>query len=220
MKSMGNEGKKNVAKAPGGRVPQALLLPEDAVYPVFLRLQGRRVLVVGGGAVALQRTLALLHAGASITLIAPQVVPELEALAASGQIQILLREFQRPDVVRDYFLVIGATNHPSTQTALWEEAEKLGLLCNVVDVPRHCNYFTPAVVERGGLKIAIGSTGQSPVFSGKLRQALEESLPPDTAQWLETLGELRQRLKKIFPHDMRKRKQLIDEFIAKAGRSR
>jgi precorrin-2 dehydrogenase/sirohydrochlorin ferrochelatase len=187
------------------------------IYPIFLRLRDRRVLIVGGGEVALQRVLHLLATGAKITLIAPQVRPELERLAETGPLQLLRREFERTDVKDGYFLVIGATNHPPTQAALWEEAEKLGLLCNVVDDPQHCNYFTPAVVTRGDLKIAIGSAGQSPVLAGRLRQAMEEALPQDTDKWVEVLGDLRRELKKIFPHDMQKRKQMLDKFIAKAS---
>ena len=129
--------------------PSGVHEPSHDVYPVFLRLRNRRVLVVGGGEIALQRVRKLLAAGAKVTLIAPNIKPEFEPLAESEQLRLVHRAFQRADVNGQYFLVIGATNHPPTQTALWEEAEKLGLLCNVVDDPQHCNYFTPAVVERG-----------------------------------------------------------------------
>ena len=164
-----------------------------------LRLRNRRVLVVGGGEIALQRVRKLLAAGAKVTLIAPNIKPEFEPLAESEQLRLVHRAFQRADVNGQYFLVIGATNHPPTQTALWEEAEKLGLLCNVVDDPQHCNYFTPAVVERGDLQIAISTAGESPAFAHRLKCEIETHLPQDLGPWLTEQGELRREVLASLP---------------------
>ncbi len=169
------------------------------IYPVFLRLRGRRVLVVGGGEVALQRVRKLLDTGAKITLIAPRIKPEFGPLAESGQLQLVHRKFQRMDVDGGYFAVIGATNHPPTQAALWEEAERLGLLCNVVDDPQHCNYFTPAVVERGDLQIAISTAGESPAFAHQLKREIEAQLPQDLGPWLTEQGALRREVRAALP---------------------
>ncbi len=181
------------------RSPTSCVHEQSDVYPVFLRLRNRRVLVVGGGEIALQRVRKLLAAGAKITLIAPNIKPQFRSLAESGQLHIVQREFQRTDVDEQYFLVIGATNHPSTQTALWEEAERLGLLCNVVDDPQHCNYFTPAVVERGDLQIAISTAGESPAFAHRLKCEIEAQLPQDLGPWLTEQGELRREVLAAVP---------------------
>ncbi len=185
----------------------------NTLFPVFLRLKDRRALVVGGGAVAETRVEQLLAAGARVTVIAPEVSPALNERAASGGIELHHRYFTRRDVSRKYFLVVGATNDPGTQSELAREAERQGLLYNVVDDVDHCNFFTPAVVERGDLKIAISTNGQSPVLASRLRQDLESALPDWIGEWVKELGDLRRRLKLDPGLDLEKRKQIIREVI-------
>jgi precorrin-2 dehydrogenase len=185
------------------------------LFPIFLKLRGRPALVVGGGTMAAVRVRQLVKAGARVTVIAPEIGPEIEAAARGDVVTLIRREFKAGDLSGDLFLVVGATDDPEVQETLAREAERLGLLFNIVDKPQYCNYYTPAVVERGGLCIAIGSEGQSPVLAGRLRQILDESLPDDAGDWTALLGELRERLKTIFPADMARRRELINEFIAK-----
>ncbi len=188
------------------------------LYPIFLRVRKRRVLVVGGGHMATVRVKQLLAAGARVTVVSPRFSRALQALARSAYVEVVNRKFAPSDVSRDYFVVIGATNHRPTQAAIAQEAEKAGILYNVVDSPEHSNFYTPAVVERGKLKIAIASDGLSPVLSGRLRRILDDALPQDAGDWTALLGELRKRLKTIFPDDMNKRKALINEFIERITR--
>ncbi|MGB7623053.1 MAG: bifunctional precorrin-2 dehydrogenase/sirohydrochlorin ferrochelatase [Terriglobia bacterium] len=185
------------------------------LFPVFLRLQNRRALVVGGGAMAALRTKQLLAAGARVTVIAPAINGSLDELAEAGRIELMDRPFARRDVSTSYFIVIGATDDPATQAALGEEAERLGLLYNVVDDVEHSNFYTPALVERGDLKIAISTNGLSPVLARQLRQELEDAIPPAAGEWIKQLGQLRQSLKFEIPVDFETRKQIIQEVIDK-----
>jgi siroheme synthase-like protein len=185
------------------------------LFPVFLRLQNRRALVVGGSTMAALRTRQLLAAGAVVTVIAPAVNAFLDELAEAGRIEFIERNFERDDVNRRYFIVIGATNDPAVQAALADEAERLGLLYNVVDNVEHSNFYTPALVERGDLKIAISTNVLSPVLARQMRQELEAAIPPVTSEWIKQLGQLRQSLKFEIPVDFETRKRIIEEVIEK-----
>lgn len=190
----------------------------NELYPIFVRLRNRRTLVVGGGAMATVRVKQLLAAGAAVTVIAPEASDEIERLASEGSLQLIKREFERSDVDQSFFVVIGATNNGPAQQALAEEAERRGLLYNVVDHPEHCNFYTPAVVERGDLKIAICTQGQSPVLSGRVRRELEKALPASAGEFTAMLGDLRKKLKLKIPGNLKRQKELLTEFIDKAGK--
>jgi siroheme synthase-like protein len=188
------------------------------LFPIFLKLRGRSALVVGGGAMAALRVRQLMRAGALVTVIAPTTCADLKNVAKANSVTVIRREFERADLGKGYFLVVGATDNPAVQQAVSEEAERCEILYNVVDNPQHCNFYTPATVERGDLTVAICSEGQSPVLSGRLRQILDEALPREAGEWTALLGELRERLKEVFPADMEKRKALINEFIERQSK--
>lgn len=162
------------------------------------------------------RAKQLLDAGAHVTLIAPDVQAELEALGEKARLEIVRRTFERSDITLDYFIVIGATDDASVQRALAEEAGRQGILCNVVDAPALCSFYTPAVVERGDLKIAISTHGQSPLLAGRIRQWLEEALPKEMEALTAAMGHLRSQLKVLFPGDLEKQKEWLAEFLERA----
>ena len=183
------------------------------LFPVFLKLSNYRTLVVGAGKMAALRVKQLLAAGAKVTVIAPAADASLASLAEAGLIEMHERAFVRSDVTRDYFLVIGATDDPATQVAVADEAKALGLLYNLVDAPEHCNFFTPAVVERGDLRIAISTNGQSPVLARRLRELLEAIIPSAAGEWVRELGAMRRKLRFEIPSDYEARKRIIEEVI-------
>jgi siroheme synthase-like protein len=188
------------------------------LFPVYLRLNRRRVLVVGGGTMASLRVRQLLAAGARVAVVAPMVTASLNELAQNGSIELHVRSFVPLDITPDCFMVIGVTDDPAIQETLAREAERHGLLYNVVDDIEHCNFFTPAVVERGDLKIAISTNGQSPVLARRLREELEAVLPEDSDEWVRQLGELRRRLKLEIPAEFETRKRIIEEVIERTLR--
>ncbi len=190
----------------------------NPLFPIFLKLKDRHALVVGGGSMAAQRVKQLLAAGARVTVIAPAVNAVLDDLAELGKIAVYQRPFEINDVTRDYFIVIAATNDPDAQKVLAEQADRLGVLLNVVDDTERSNFYTPAVVERGDLKIAISTNGSSPVLARRLRQDLEAALPESTGEWIQELGELRKKLKIEIPSDSERRRQIMEEVIERTLR--
>ena len=186
------------------------------MFPIFLKLDGRRALVVGGGKMATLRVKQLVGAGARVTLIAPRIDAEIEELGEAGRIELLRRKFDRTDLSRRYFIVIAATNDSKIQKAVFEEADRRGVLCNVVDKPKVCNFYMPAIVDRGDLKIAISTSGRSPALAGKLREYLEEAIPENSADLTQIVGLLRSRLKLEIPGDLETQKKMVSEFIEKA----
>jgi len=163
------------------------------------------------------RVRQLLAAGAAVTVIAPRTSDEIERLAAKGSLQLIKREFERTDVNLDFLVVIGATNNASVQHELVEEAERHRLLYSIVDSLEHSNFCTPAVVERGDLKIAICTQGQSPVLAGRLRRELEEAIPATASELTGLAGHLREKLKLKIPGKLKRQRELLAEFIEKAA---
>ena len=188
------------------------------LFPIFLKLSGRNALVVGGGKMAALRVKQLISAGAKVRVISPNSGAEIESLAKAESIALVRRGFKRTDLSRRYFIVIAATNDSKVQKAVFEEAERRGILCNVVDKPARCSFYMPAIVHRGDLKIAISTSGRSPALAGKLRQYLEEAVPKNAADLTETVGRLRSRLRLEIPGDLAAQKKLVDEFVEKVVR--
>ena len=190
------------------------------LFPIFLKLDGRKALVVGGGKMAAVRAKQLISAGARVTVVSPKAGSEIERLATAKSIVLVRRGFRRTDLSRRYFIVIAATDDPKTQKAVFEAAERLGILCNVVDKPESCHFYMPAIVHRGDLKIAISTSGRSPALAGKLRQYLEEAVPENAADLTEVVGRLRTRLRMEIPRDLATQKKLVDEFVERVLKKR
>lgn len=168
-------------------------MKSPALYPAFLKLAGRKCLVVGAGMVAQGKIEGLLASEAAVRVVAPQATAKIEALAREGKIAWERRPFVRSDL-DEVFLVIVATDSAETNRQIFHEAQSRRVLCNVVDDPAHCDFYYPAVVRRGALQIAISTAGLSPALGQRLRQELEQQFGPDYESWLEHLGEQRTRL--------------------------
>lgn len=153
--------------------------------PIFVRLEGRPCLVVGGGEVAARKVGRLLAAGARVEVVAPRPAAAVRALADAGRITLREAAFD-PTRVGDPVLVIAATDDPATNRAVADAAARAGRLCNVVDDPDPSTFISPSIVERGPLVIAISSGGAAPLLARLLRQQLERLLPArlgDLAGW-------------------------------------
>src|SRR5580704_6661222 len=143
--------------------------------PIFLQVEGKRCLVVGGGEVALRKVQPLIDAGASVTVISPQVTADLASLAESGRISLLRRSYRTGDM-RGYQLVYAATDDREVQRRLFEESRTLNILINVADAPEFCSFIVPSVIRRGRLQVAISTEGASPTTARLLRQRMEHWL--------------------------------------------
>jgi len=158
-------------------------------YPAFLNLQGKKVVVVGGGKVAERKVLTLLRAGAVVTVISPLLTKRLHKAKEAGHMSHLSRTYRKGDL-KDSFMVIAATDTPEVNTSVAADAP--GLL-NVVDVPAECNFIAPSVVERGPLVFAISTGGTSPAFAKAVRREIEISYGKVFSDYLGFVKTLRSR---------------------------
>ncbi len=168
------------------------------LLPIFLRLERRPCLVVGAGRVALEKIESLRGAGAAITVVAPEAIPKLRALAEEGALVWRQRWFE-PSDLDGIFVVIAATNAPDVNHAVYEEALRRNVLCNAVDDPPNCDFYFGSVVARGDLQIAISTAGESPALAQRLRREIDAQLPDDLGLWLDELGGLRREVRAATP---------------------
>jgi precorrin-2 dehydrogenase / sirohydrochlorin ferrochelatase len=161
-----------------------------SLFPMFVKLQGKQVLVVGAGKVAAPKIAGLLETGARIRVVTLQASPAVHEWARAGKIELELRAFS-PDDLNGIFLAVVATSSRGLNERIYHEAQQLGVLCNVVDVPDLCDFFYPSIVRRGDLQIAVSTAGQSPSLAQKIRQQLENQFGPGYADWVAELGETR-----------------------------
>lgn len=164
-----------------------------SLFPIFVKLEDRPVLVVGGGRIGEQKIRSLLATGARIHVVAPETTEAIQSWARSGKITLEARDFS-PSDLDGIFLVVAATSSQELNERIFAEAQCRSALCNVVDVPEYCDFYYPAVVQRGDLQIAISTAGQSPSLAGQIRQQLEWRFGPEYGKWVAELGETRRRV--------------------------
>jgi len=160
---------------------------------MFVKLDGRQVLVVGAGRVGEPKIRGLLPTGAKIRVIALAASEAVQEWARNGDLVLEERGFVLSDL-DNAFLVVVATSSRDLNDLIFQEAHARRILCNVVDVPEQCHFYYPAVVQRGNLQIAISTSGQSPSLAQKLRRQLERQFGPGYAQWVAELGETRRKV--------------------------
>lgn len=181
----------------------------EKLFPMFLKLASRPCLVVGAGAIAESKIASLLEAGANISVVALEATPQVLSWAQANVIHWHPRPFE-PDDLAGMFLVVAATSSTKLHERIFELATQRGVLCNIVDVPPLCDFYYPAVVQRGALQIAISTAGQSPALAQRLRKQLEEQFGPEYEEWLAQLGEARDTLHST-SLDPEERKRLLHD---------
>lgn len=159
-------------------------------YPLFLDLEGRDVVIVGGGGVAARKAASLQTHGARVTVVAPAFAPELEATEVT-----LRRRGYEPGDLDGAAMVIAATDDAAINAAVAAECRRRGILVNVVDDTALCDFIVPAVVESGSIQLAVSTGGQSPALARKLKADLEHALGPEYAEVNDILGSLRENAK-------------------------
>jgi len=152
-------------------------------YPVFLNLQNKKAVVIGGGKVAERKILSLLKAKADITVISPDITAKIEKEKQKGTIKHINRRYRNGDIT-SAFLVIAATDSPRLNKLISDEAP---CLVNAVDMPSLCNFIVPSVVQRGFLTIAISTSGVSPALSRSIRKEIEDIYGPEFSEYLKAL---------------------------------
>lgn len=163
-------------------------------YPVFLDIHGLRCLVVGGGPVAYRKAKTLLEHGAAVTVVSPELCPEMENLARDSNVHAVLGEYNARNL-RDVFLAIAATDDATVNSRVAEDARESGALVNVVDDLRSSRFIAPSYLRRGDVTIAISTGGASPALARRIRVKLEAEFGPEYAQLASLLSEVRTDLK-------------------------
>ncbi len=180
-------------------------------YPVHLDIKNRNCLVVGGGAVGTRKVNTLLACGARVTVVSPDPTQQLKKMAVEGSIALRERAYRTADL-KDMFLVIGATDDEKLNLQISEEAEQIGILCNIADRPEACNFILPSVVQRGDLVITISTSGQSPALAKRLRRELEAQFGEEYADFLLLMGAIRKKLLSQ-THEPEAHKALFNQLI-------
>jgi len=183
------------------------ILNDMPMFPAFVDIKEKTVIVVGGGKVATRKVEKLLNFGPRITVISPKITEELRKLYLSNRIIWKRRKFLMNDLKGAYMVVV-AVNNTKLQERIFSYCKKRRILCNSVDSPDYCNFIFPALVVRGDLVVGISTSGKVPALSSFVRQRIEEVLPKDIDKLLEEAHVLRSSMVKG-----EKRQRFIKDFL-------
>jgi precorrin-2 dehydrogenase/sirohydrochlorin ferrochelatase len=181
-----------------------------AKYPIFLELGGRRVVLIGGGAVAVRKAESLLDAGARLVVVAQKPSDTMIDLCTRHGAELIRSRYSK-QYIAEAVLVIATTDDRKVNEQVYQDCQELEILCNVVDDPQLCDFFVPAVVKRGDLQIAIGTEGYAPAYAGHLRQKLETLFTEEHGRFLTELEKVRKEVIEEIP--AADRKSLLGKLV-------
>ncbi|EXR47953.1 siroheme synthase CysG [Acinetobacter baumannii] len=165
------------------------------IFPISLKLQQQRCLIVGGGHIALRKATLLARAGAIIDVVAPAIEDQLLQLIKTTGGEPFIEAFAEKFLSTPYRLVIAATNDAEVNKTVFEQCEARNLLVNSVDDIPHCRFMVPAIIDRSPLIVSVASNGTSPVLSRQIRTQLETSIPHGMGKLAEFSGKWRNQVK-------------------------
>ncbi len=180
-------------------------------FPLFFDLNHKPVVVVGGGDVACRKIEPLLKAGAVITVVSPQVHPDIESLSQQGKLNWLRQEYEA-SVLDGAMQIWATTNNSDVNHLVYEDAHKRNIMVNVVDDKPYCDFITPSMIERGPIQLAISSGGASPVLIRNVRRNLEAVLPQNLSLLAQFAKSKRDWVKQRFD-SVDKRRQFWERFF-------
>lgn len=179
--------------------------------PISIDLSNRRCVVIGGGQVAERKVEMLREFGARVTVVAPDITSRLAEMATDGSIEVVSGMYE-PSVLNGALLAVAATNNREVNKAVFEEAQRQGILVNVVDDPDLCTFFVPAIIRRGDLVISVSTSGNSPLLARRLREQIESAFGPEYGQLAELMGMLRDEVKTLY-NDPKQRNRAYERLI-------
>ena len=162
----------------------------ESLFPIFLKLRGRRVLVVGGGPVAATKATSLVAAGADVSVVAPEVCDAIQAL----RVTIARRPFRSSDL--DGAWLVIAAGPPAVNRQVTEAASARAVFVNAVDDPAHATAYAASIVARGPVTVAISTSGQAPALAALLREAIDDWLPVNLDEWVKEAVRQREEWKR------------------------
>ena len=181
-------------------------------YIACLKLRGRKCLVVGGGALGLEKAEGLLACSGDVHVISPEVLPEVAQLAAEGSLTWEQRDYAGREDLEGIFMVIACTDDTDTNIRIYDDAEERAMLVNIVDVPPLCNFILPAIVRTGPLAIAISTAGASPALAKRMKREISELFGEEYAQMAIMLNDARGWAKGTLP-TYQDRKAFFEEIV-------
>lgn len=165
------------------------------LYPIFLNIEAKRCLIIGGGKVACRKIESLLEYGAEIIVVSPRVEDKIIDWHKRDLIKLIPREFKVSDL-DNIFMVFIATDDNSINQTISDLCKQKRILVNAVDDPDNCDFFVPALLRRDSLTVAVSTEGKSPAFAGWLKRQLEPHITEEFGEFVQLLGEIRPQLKK------------------------
>ena len=205
-----------------------------AYFPIYVNLERKKILIVGGGRVALRKVKVLLEYGPRILVVAPEIEEELyrleerernnaagwkeeadipEKKAGHGMLMLEQRQFQQEDL-KAADMIIAATDSPLENSTIYKLCKQIGKPVNVVDVPAECDFIFPAIVKKKDLVVSVSTGGKSPLFAARLKKELEERIPDDYGELVELLGAWRNKVLTEVS-DIKRRKRIFGALIEK-----
>ncbi len=181
-------------------------------YIACLKLRGRKCLVVGGGALGLEKAEGLLACGGDVHVISPEVNGEVAQLAAEGSLTWEPRDYAGKEDLEGVFMVIACTDDTDTNIRIYDDAEERAMLVNIVDVPPLCNFILPAIVRTGPLAIAISTAGASPALAKRMKREIAELFGEEYAQLAIMLNDARGWAKGTLP-TYQDRRAFFEEIV-------
>ena len=167
-------------------------------FPLFFKLEGRKVLIVGGGDVALRKADLLSRAGACITILAPSISDEIQALLNDSKHELIYENYNK-NYMTGARVIIAGTDDEALNHQIHADATELNIPVNVVDTPHLCDFIFPAIVDRNPIVIGISSNGKAPVLARLLRARLETLIPQGYGKLAKLAGEFRGEVKAKIP---------------------
>ncbi len=167
-----------------------------ALYPIFVETKGRRVIVIGGGHVGAEKVRGLLNGEADITVVSPDLIPELQGYLDEGRITHVARAYEESDLDDGYEFIMVATDDGAINAEVAAAGKRRGLWVNAADDPKNCDFILPAVVRKGKITLAASTSGTSPALARRLREELDAYLTEDMPALADLLAEVRQEMRK------------------------
>ena len=181
-------------------------------YPIYLDIEERPVLIVGGGEVCARKAETMLKYGGRVTVVSPEFTAELEQWAADGKMTLRRKRYEESDL-DGAAIVIASTDDPCVNARIARDCRRRKLPVNVVDVTHLCEFIVPAIIESGSIQVAISTGGKSPALARTLKEDLKRAIGDEYAEVNDVLGTLRPGAKKVLPTDV-DRKRFFDGILA------
>jgi len=181
-------------------------------YPIFLDIEERSVVIIGGGEVCARKAETMLKYGARVTIVSPEFTAEIEQWAGDGKLSIRRKRYEADDL-GDANIVIASTDDTTTNEQIAADCRARRIPVNVVDVTPLCEFIVPAIIEKGSVQIAVSTGGRSPALARTLKEDLQRWIGPEYAEVNDAMGTLRESAKAILPTDV-DRKRFFDGIIA------